>query len=288
MTVVSPSPHGLDTTRGVDDRLQDQAPYSQPTRRNSTAGLAVEAIDVGLSPSRGIDILDNISLSVREGEFVAVIGPSGCGKTTFLNAVAGLTGITRGSLRVRGDLPSPGRPDSAYALARDTLLPWRSAIQNVELALQIRGVKKTERTAMAEEALARVGLAAARDRHPAALSQGMRQRVALARTFVTHPTLMMMDEPFGALDAQTRVLMQDLLLSLLEDSAGTLLFITHDLGEALVLADRVILFSDRPARVSAQYDVNIARPRRSQDVRRDPRFVQLYDEIWSALKNELA
>src|SRR3954462_668371 len=135
MTGVSRSPDKLDATRGVDDGSQERAPCPQPTRRNSTAGAAVEAIDVGLSPSRGIDILDSISLSVREGEFVAVIGPSGCGKTTFLNAIAGLTGITRGSLRVRGELPSPGRSDSAYAPARDTLLPWRSAIQNVELAL---------------------------------------------------------------------------------------------------------------------------------------------------------
>src|SRR3954469_23980568 len=208
------------------------------------ANTAVEARNVGLSPSRGVDILDSISLSVSEGEFVAIIGPSGCGKTTFLNAVAGLTRITRGDLRVRGEIPVAGRPDSSYALARDTLLPWRSAIQNVELALEMRGFDKSGRRAMAEEALSRVGLTEASDRHPIALSQGMRQRVALARAFVTRPTLMMMDEPFGALDAQTRVLMQDLLLSLLEDSAGTLLFITHDLAEALVLADRVILFSD--------------------------------------------
>lgn len=250
--------------------------------------LAVEAIEVGLSPGRGIDILDSISLSVSEGEFVAIIGPSGCGKTTFLNAVAGLTGITRGALRVRGEAPFPGRPDSAYALARDTLLPWRSAIENVELALQIRGVRRPERTAMAAEALERVGLAEAKDRHPAALSQGMRQRVALARTFVTHPSLMMMDEPFGALDAQTRLLMQDLLLVLLDDSGGTLLFITHDLAEALVLADRIVLFSGRPARVAAEYRVDIPRPRRSQDVRRDPRFVELYDQIWRSLRDELA
>ncbi|HEY1796032.1 MAG TPA: ABC transporter ATP-binding protein [Stellaceae bacterium] len=242
---------------------------------------------MGLSPGHGIDILDNISLSVREGEFIAIIGPSGCGKTTFLNAVAGLTGITRGTLRVRGDAPSPGRPDSAYALARDTLLPWRSAIENVELALQIRGIRRLDRTAMAEEALVRVGLAEAKDRHPAALSQGMRQRVALARTFVTQPSLMMMDEPFGALDAQTRLLMQDQLLSLLDDSAGTLLFITHDLPEALVLADRVVLFSGRPARVAAEYVIDIPRPRIAQDVRRAPRFAELYDQIWSALRDEL-
>jgi NitT/TauT family transport system ATP-binding protein len=250
--------------------------------------LAVDAQRVGLSPASGIDILDDVSLSVLEGEFVAIIGPSGCGKTTFLNAVAGLTGVTRGSLTVRGRAPAAGREDSAYALARDTLLPWRSAVENVELALEMRGVRKGERRRMAEHALARVGLADARDRHPNALSQGMRQRVALARAFVTQPTLMMMDEPFGALDAQTRVLMQDLLLTLLDEFGGTLLLITHDLAEALVLADRVVLFSNRPARVSAEYHVDIPRPRKSQDVRRESRYVELYDEIWTALKDQLS
>src|SRR5665213_134625 len=250
--------------------------------------LAIDARNVGLSPGRGIDILADISLAVREGEFVAIIGPSGCGKTTFLNAVAGLTRVTRGSLRVRGELPAAGRPDRSYALARDTLLPWRSAIQNVELALEMRGVKKSQRRPAAADALARVGLSDARDRHPNALSQGMRQRVALARAFVTQPTLMMMDEPFGALDAQTRLLMQDQLLSLLDEFGGTLLLITHDLGEALVLADRVVLFSNRPARVSAEYKVDITRPRRSQDVRRDSRYIRLHDEIWTALKDQLA
>ena len=249
--------------------------------------LAVEASNVGLCPPAGPDILDRISLSVKEGEFVAIIGPSGCGKTTFLNAVAGLIGISRGELRVRGGAPLAGRADSSYALARDTLLPWRTAIQNVELALALRGVGKAERRSRAKDALARVGLEEAEDRHPAALSQGMRQRVALARTFVTRPTLMMMDEPFGALDAQTRLLMQDLLLSLLDEFRGTLLFITHDLAEALVLADRVVLFSDRPARIAAEYAVDIPRPRRSQDVRRNSRFVDLYDEVWTALRNEL-
>jgi len=248
------------------------------------ANTAGEARNVGLSPSRGIDILDSVSLSVREGEFVAIIGPSGCGKTTFLNAVAGLTRVTRGSLRVRGEVPMAGRKDSSYALARDTLLPWRSAVQNVELALEMRGFDKPGRRAMAEDALSRVGLSEASDRHPIALSQGMRQRVALARAFVTRPTLMMMDEPFGALDAQTRLLMQDLLLSLLDQFGGTLVLITHDLGEALVLADRVVLFSNRPARVSAEYVVDIPRPRQGQEVRREPRFIQLYDEIWTALK----
>jgi len=252
------------------------------------ANLAVDARNVGLSPAHGPDILGDISLAVKEGEFVAIIGPSGCGKTTFLNAVAGLTRTTRGTLMVRGQAPAAGRADSSYAPARDTLLPWRSAIRNVELALEMRGFQRSERSGMAEQALARVGLGEARDRHPNALSQGMRQRVALARAFVTQPTLMMMDEPFGALDAQTRVLMQDLLLTLLEEYGGTLLLVTHDLAEALVLADRVVLFSNRPARVSGEYRVAIPRPRNSQDVRREPTFISLYDEIWTDLKDQIS
>jgi len=199
-----------------------------------------------------------------------------------------LTRTTRGTLMVRGQAPAAGRADSSYAPARDTLLPWRSAIRNVELALEMRGFQRSERSGMAEQALARVGLGEARDRHPNALSQGMRQRVALARAFVTQPTLMMMDEPFGALDAQTRVLMQDLLLTLLEEYGGTLLLVTHDLAEALVLADRVVLFSNRPARVSGEYRVAIPRPRNSQDVRREPTFISLYDEIWTDLKDQIS
>jgi NitT/TauT family transport system ATP-binding protein len=252
------------------------------------AELAIDARNVCLSPAQGPDILGDISLTVEEGEFVAIIGPSGCGKTTFLNAVAGLTHVTRGTLMVRGQPPVAGRADSSYALARDTLLPWRSAIRNVELALQMRGVSGAERTRLAEKALARVGLAEARDRHPGALSQGMRQRVALARAFVTQPTLMMMDEPFGALDAQTRLLMQDLLLELLDEYGGTLVLITHDLAEALVLADRVVLFSRRPAQISGEYRVDIPRPRNSQEVRKEPRFIALYDEVWTALKEQIS
>ncbi|MHB8588112.1 MAG: ABC transporter ATP-binding protein [Candidatus Dormibacteraceae bacterium] len=257
------------------------------TASKQSRDLAIDCQGVGLSPGTGIDILDDITLSVQEGEFVAIVGPSGCGKTTFLNAVAGLSTHTRGTLVVRGRAPAAGRRDTSYALARDTLLPWRTAVENVELPLLLRGVGKSERRKLAEDALSSVGLTSALDRHPAALSQGMRQRVALARAFVTKPTLMMMDEPFGALDAQTRMLMQDLLLSLLEEFGGTLLFITHDLAEALVLADRVVLFSNRPARVKAEYVVDIPRPRSSEDVRHDSRFVDLHDEMWRALKDEL-
>ena len=248
---------------------------------------AISAERVVLTPGAGTDILGGVDLKVEEGEFIAIVGPSGCGKTTFLNAVAGLTAITGGVLSVRGESPRAGRPDTGFALARDSLLPWRSAIGNVELALQVRRVAKAKHRRLAEEALKRVGLESALDRHPAALSQGMRQRVALARTFVTSPTLLLMDEPFGALDTQTRVMMQDLLLSMLNAFGGTLLFITHDLAEAIVLADRVVLFSNRPARVEAEYAVDIGRPRNIEDARNDAHFAALYNEMWTRLKHEL-
>lgn len=256
---------------------------------SSVAGLpgtpAVFAEQVRLSVAGAPDILAGIDLTVGDGEFIAIVGPSGCGKTTFLNMVAGLQGYTSGILQVAGSVPKAGRRDSAYALARDALLPWRDALGNVELALQVRGVERSERRARAAEALRKVGLGDALDRHPAQLSQGMRQRVALARTFVTEPRLLILDEPFAALDAQTRIRMQELLLDLLRQFSGTMIIVTHDIAEAITLADRVVVFSRRPAEVTAIYDVKLgARDRKTTELRADPEFGRLFEQVWSDIE----
>ncbi len=232
-------------------------------------------------------ILDEVDLEVREGECVAIIGPSGCGKTMFLNMVAGLERYDSGTILVRGAPPIAGQPGSAYAFARDGLVPWKDALGNVELALALRGVNKEEQHTRALEALSRVGLADASHRYRSQLSQGMRQRVALARTFVTRPNLLLLDEPFAALDAQTRIAMQDLLLELLSEFSGTVLLVTHDLGEALTLADRVVLFSRRPASVKHEYEVDLPRTRGAGRIRSDSRYQRLYENIWNDLGEEV-
>ncbi|PWJ86128.1 NitT/TauT family transport system ATP-binding protein [Pseudaminobacter salicylatoxidans] len=248
---------------------------------------AILAEQVSLRVGGAKDILAGIDLAVRDGEFVAIVGPSGCGKTTFLNMVAGLQPFTSGRLTVAGSSPKAGRRDSAYALARDALLPWRDALGNVELALQVRGVDKDERRRKATEALAKVGLADALHRHPAQLSQGMRQRVALARTLVTEPRFLILDEPFAALDAQTRIRMQELLLSLLKQFSGTMLIVTHDIAEAITLADRVVVFGPRPSRVTAIYEVGLgARERNIGELRADPQFSRLFEAIWNDIEKD--
>ena len=241
--------------------------------------------DVRFKVPDGPDVLAGIDLTINDGEFVVIVGPSGCGKTTFLNMVAGLQSFTSGHLRVAGEPPQAGRRETAYALARDALLPWRDALGNVELALQIRGVAPDERRRARREALARVGLADAATRHPAQLSQGMRQRVALARTFVTEPRLLILDEPFAALDAQTRIRMQELLLALLRQFSGTMIMVTHDIAEAIILADRVVVFSQRPATVTASYDVKLGnRQRKTSELRTDPEFSRLFERIWQDIE----
>lgn len=250
--------------------------------------LAIDAASVGLQvPGQAMPILDDVTMRVQEGEFVALVGPSGSGKTTFLNMVGGLQQFTQGHILVRGRAPERGRPDTAYALARDAMLPWRTAVRNVELALQVRGVPRRDRYERALEALTRVGLSDAADQYRSQLSQGMRQRVALARTLVTEPSLLILDEPFAALDAQTRILMQQLLLELLSQFSGAMIFVTHDISEAITLADRIVVFSKRPARVLKVYDVDLPRPRRAIELRANIHFTGLFEEIWEDIVQEM-
>lgn len=228
-------------------------------------------------------ILDDVNLRVGTGEVVALVGPSGCGKTTFLNTVAGLEVGYQGTLEVMGELPRAGRPEIGYGMSRDALLPWRTAQRNVELGLEARGISRKERTARARQALERVGLGDFVNFYRAQLSQGMRQRVALARTLVSNPSLLLLDEPFAALDAQTRVVMQEHLAKLLEEYRGAVLLVTHDIAEAIVMSDRVAVFSNRPAHVSKELVVDVARPRSIVKMRSTEAFGRLHDAIWQQL-----
>jgi NitT/TauT family transport system ATP-binding protein len=234
-----------------------------------------------------VNALEDVSISVAPGEFVSIVGPSGCGKTTVLNMVAGLVPLETGSVLVDGRAPEAGRHDIAYMLARDCLFPWLTAQENAELGNAMRDMPKAERRERARDLLAAVGLRDFGGAYPKELSHGMRQRVALARTFCMPSPVLLMDEPFGALDAQTKLQLEDLLLSLWQRERRSVIFITHDLSEAVVLSDRVIVMSARPGRVIADIRIPLARPRSVRSLQKDHRYHELYAEIWEKLESGL-
>ncbi|MDO8768714.1 MAG: ABC transporter ATP-binding protein [Burkholderiaceae bacterium] len=237
----------------------------------------------------GLEVASEINLEIRRGEFVSIVGPSGCGKTTILNLIAGLLPrqVASGTFLVNGKSPITGNPDVSYMLARDALCPWRTALQNAELGAEIRGIPAVERRETARELLAKVGLAGFENAYPKALSHGMRQRTALARTFAIDAPILLMDEPFGALDAQTKLQLEDVLLKLWESTQRTVMFITHDLSEAVSMSDRVIVMSARPGRIIADIEVKLGRPRSVRALQKEPAYHELYSEIWTKLEEGL-
>jgi NitT/TauT family transport system ATP-binding protein len=254
-------------------------------------GARIQLLDIAhyyeSQHGKAVHALLKTSLSVEPGEFVAIVGPSGCGKTTLLNLVGGLLKPTAGEVLVDSRPPKAGAPNLGYLFARDCLLGWRTAAQNVALPLEIRGIGRTARESRVAEMLAIVGLKDFGHAHPSELSQGMRQRVALARMLVTEPSTLLMDEPFSALDAQTRLLMHLQFLSIWERHKSTVLLITHDLGEAITLADRVVVFSRSPGRIKGEYPIDIPRPRRVADLQANAHYHDLFRNIWRVLEEEL-
>ena len=228
--------------------------------------------------------VDDFSLDINEGDFVSIVGPSGCGKTTVLNQLTGLLPPQEGSISILGKSPHEGNSDLAYMLARDCLLPWRTTLSNARYGMQIRGVPKAEAEAQARELMAQVGLKGFEDNYPKALSHGMRQRCALARTFGLKSPILLMDEPFGALDAQTKLTLEDLLLQLWQEHRRTVVFITHDLAEAVALSDRVIVMSARPGRIVADVPIPLARPRSVRELQKSPEFHEIYTHVWEQLE----
>jgi NitT/TauT family transport system ATP-binding protein len=231
--------------------------------------------------------LDTLSLGLDQGEFVTVVGPSGCGKSTLLNLVVGLLPPSAGQILFRGRAVAGINPEIGYVTQKDNLLPWRTLIENVELALEIRGTAKDERRRRAEKLIAQVGLTGFEEHYPHELSGGMRQRANIIRTLIYDPELILMDEPFGPLDAQTRIVLQDQLLKLWLGSRKTILFITHDLVEAITLADRVIVMTSRPGRVKHIAAVPIPRPRDVYQIHTSPEFREVYDTLWRELRPEV-
>jgi len=231
--------------------------------------------------------LDSLSLNVHEGEFVTIVGPSGCGKSTLLNLIVGLLPLSSGRILFRDRAINGINPEVGYITQKDNLLPWRTLVQNVEIALEIRGVEKSERREQAEELIERVGLKDFEDHYPHELSGGMRQRANIIRTLIYDPDLILMDEPFGPLDAQTRIVLQEQLLSLWATTKKTIIFITHDLVEAIALADRVVVMTSRPGRVKRVAGVPIARPRDIYQIHQSQEFRSIYESLWKELKPEV-
>lgn len=228
------------------------------------------------------------TLEVGAGEFVSVVGPTGCGKSTLLNVAAGLLEPSSGEVLVFGEPLRGINGRAGYMFQSEALMPWRSALDNVMVGLQYRGVADADARAQAEAWLARVGLAGFGDRYPHQLSGGMRKRTALAQTLALDPDIILMDEPFSALDVQTRQLMENEVLELWAAKKKAVLFITHDLDEAIAMSDRVVVLSAGPAtRPIGEFAIDLPRPRDVAEVRSDPRFVALHSRIWAVLRDEV-
>ena len=260
---------------------------SPPTAPSVENPSAVELNDVE-KRFAGYTAVEGITLDVPAGRFVSMVGPSGCGKSTVLSLIAGLIAPTRGTVSIFGEPLDGLNRRAAYMFQQDALLPWKTVLDNIRLGLDIRGRRAAEARSEAAAWVERVGLKGFGDRYPYQLSGGMRKRVAMAQAWIVQPDLLLMDEPFGALDVHTRLRMESELLMLWADSHQTVIFVTHDLEEAISLSDEVFVLSAGPAsRVVGRYPVDLERPRDLIDIKLDRRFHELFAGIWGDLRQEV-
>jgi NitT/TauT family transport system ATP-binding protein len=269
---------------------------SVATLPKSGAGGAQTPADAGIlvvddivkkfdTPEGPLTALERVSLSVRPGEFLAVIGPSGCGKSTLFNIIGGLIDGYQGAVTVGGETVHGPHPAIGMVFQEESTFPWRTVIENVAFPLEIAGMSKNERLDKAKKFVALVGLSGFENRYPAELSGGMRQRVAIARTLASGPKILLMDEPFASLDEQTRLLLGDKVLQIQQDLEQTTLLITHNITEAVQLADRILVMTYRPGRVKRMVEIELPRPR-SSDVVSSEVFGRYVAAIWSDLREE--
>jgi len=231
--------------------------------------------------------LTDVDLDVAAGEFVSIVGPTGCGKSTALSLISGLEPTTSGTIEVNGKSVAGIPPGVGYMFQSDAVLPWKNVLDNVAIGFRYRKVGRDLARERAREWIDRVGLTGFEDRYPHQLSGGMRKRVAMAQTLITEPSLLLLDEPFGALDVQTRELMQDELLRLWSGTGAAVIFVTHDLTEAISLADRVVVMTAGPATVRDVVTVDLPRPRKVEEIRLTPAFTTLYRRVWDSLREEV-
>jgi NitT/TauT family transport system ATP-binding protein len=241
----------------------------------------------GRNGASEVKALAEVSFSVRDNEFISIIGPSGCGKTTLLKMIDGLLPYDSGRILIDGKQVTAPGPDRAVVFQSFALLPWRTVLANVEFSLELRQLPKEQRTKTARDYLKRVGLSDFENHYPHELSGGMQQRAGLARALAVNPAILLMDEPFGAVDAQTRQLLQEELLELWQRERKTVVFVTHSMDEAVYLSDRVVVMTPRPGKVAEVLEVPLPRPRAAEEVRRDPKFVDLTNYIWDVLKKTM-
>jgi NitT/TauT family transport system ATP-binding protein len=248
--------------------------------------LTIQALTVRYPLGRAsVTAVDDVSLRVPSGQFCAIVGPSGCGKSTLLRTIADLVKPTHGTIDIRRE--SRDRPLQSMVFQGRSVFPWMSVLDNAAYGLTMQGIPREDREPIAERLLRQVGLGDFLQAYPSQLSEGMRQRVSIVRAFAVDPELLLMDEPFGALDEQTRLILQDELLRIWEATGKTVIFVTHSIDEAMILADRIIVMSARPGTIKADIAVPFARPRTVEAVRSDPAFSSLFLDIWSLLRHEV-
>jgi NitT/TauT family transport system ATP-binding protein len=281
MSIVS-APHAVTPAGFAGPRSDTSAPHIV------TRGVAVDFVHDGLRQR----VLTDIDLAIPKGSFVSLIGASGCGKSTLLKVLAGLLRPTHGDVTVAGLAPQQAARQRMIGLVFQdaTLLPWKNALENAAF-LQMTGERSTARDiamARARDMLRLVGLDGAEGKRPAQLSGGMRQRVAIARALALDPEVLLMDEPFGALDAQTKLQLEDVLLSLWQREQRTVVFVTHDLSEAVSMSDRVVVMSARPGRIVADVRITLGRPRSVRALQKDPAYHEFYSHVWAKLEEGLS
>jgi NitT/TauT family transport system ATP-binding protein len=260
----------------------------QPDEARPAVRLDRVTIEFSISGGQRFRAVEAAEIAVGAHEFVAIIGPTGCGKSTLLNAAAGLLAPAAGGVEIFGEPLSGLNRRAGYLFQQDALMPWKTALDNVAIGLEIAGTGRREARERARSWLARVGLASFGERYPHMLSGGQRKRVALAQVLIRDPEIILMDEPFGPLDAQTRLIMGDLLLKLWTENRKAVLFVTHDLEEAIALADRVVVMSAGPsARIIGDFPITLPRPRDISEIRVEAAFQQLHRDIWHMLKGEV-
>ncbi|MET3932872.1 NitT/TauT family transport system ATP-binding protein [Arthrobacter sp. OAP107] len=280
---------GAETTErlyamGVNHRIRP------PADGGKDAGIDIAGLTKRYLTPKGetFTAIQDVTLAVEPGQFCSIVGPTGCGKSTTLAQVSGLERPSQGSVRVGGQTVEGVTNGVSYMFQADALFPWKSVLSNVMMGPVLLGTPKHEATLLARDWIRRVGLAGFEDRYPHQLSGGMRKRVAMAAALINNPRILLMDEPFGALDVQTKAIMQNELLKLWEELRPSVLFITHDLDEAVALSDRVVIMTSSPGTVKDVFDIDLPRPRGNvQEIRHEERFLELQGQIWESLKDEV-